>query len=125
MSNPTPGDEQTSKAGQGGRSLLSAGSKVTGDLEFPGLVEVLGRIDGQVSADSVLIGEQGEVEGSITAKTIAIKGKVKGEITGGSVTLHTGAQMSGEITYQQLVVEAGAQVDGRIHRVKSGRLILS
>lgn len=119
MSNATPSDEQTSVTGQGGRSLLSADSKITGDLEFPGLVEVLGRVDGQVSADSVLIGEQGEVEGSITAKTIAIKGKVKGEITGGSVTLHTGAQVSGEITYQQLVVEAGAQVDGGIHKAKA------
>jgi len=125
MSNPTPSNDQTSKSGQGARSLLSAGCKVTGDLEFPGLVEVLGRIDGQLSADSVLIGEQGEVEGSITAKTIAIRGRVKGEITGGSVTLHTGAQLSGEITYQQLVVEAGAQVDGGIHKAKNGRLLLS
>jgi len=125
MSNPTLSNDQTSKTGQGARSLLSAGSKVTGDLEFPGLVEVLGRIDGQLTADSVLIGEQGEVEGSITAKTIAIRGKVKGEITGGSVTLHTGAQLSGEITYHQLVVEAGAQVDGGIHKAKNGRLLLS
>ena len=125
MSNPPSSDDQTSKPSQGGRSLLSAESKITGDLEFPGVVEVLGRIDGQVSADSVLIGEQGEVEGSITAKTIAIKGSVKGEITGGSVTLHTGAQVNGQITYQQLVVESGAQVDGGIHKAKSGRLILS
>jgi len=125
MTNPTSSDDQARETGQGGRSLLSADSKITGDLEFPGLVEVLGRIDGQVSADSVLIGEQGEVEGSITAKSIAIKGKVKGEIVGGFVTLHTGAKMSGEITYQQLVVESGAQVNGRIHKAKSGRLVLS
>lgn len=124
MSNPIPSDEQTSGAGQGGRSHICVGSKITGDLEFPGLVEVFGRIDGQLTADVVVVGEQGEVEGSITARTIATKGKVKGEIAGGSVTLHCGSQMNGEITYQQLVVEAGAQVDGRIHRAKSGRLIL-
>jgi cytoskeletal protein CcmA (bactofilin family) len=119
MSNPTPSDEPTNKTGQGGRSLLSQHSKISGDLEFPGLVDVLGRIDGQVSADSVAIGELGEVEGSIKAKTIAIKGKVKGEIIGGSVTLHTGSQVSGEITYQQLVVEAGAEVGGSIHKEKA------
>jgi len=116
MSNPIPSDEQTGETGQGGRSHICSGSKITGDLNFPGLIEVLGRIDGQLTADAVVIGEQGEVEGIITARTIAIKGKVKGEITGESVTLHTGSQMSGEITYQQLVVEAGARVDGRIHR---------
>ena len=88
-------------------------------------MEVLGRIDGQVSADSVLIGEQGEIEGRITTNTIARKGKVKGEITGGSAALHTGAQATGEITYQRLIVELGAQVDVGIQKVKSGRLILS
>ena len=119
MSNPTPDDDRLNKTGQGGRSLLSAGSKITGELEFPGVVEVLGRIDGQVSADSVVIGEQGDVDGSITASSIAIKGKVRGEISGGSVTLYTGSEVSGEITYKQLVVESGAQVDGAVHKAKS------
>lgn len=116
MPNSTSSD---STSGEASRSLLSRNSKITGDLEFPGLVEVLGRIDGQVSAESVLIGQHGEVEGSIKAKTVVIKGQVKGDIVGGSVTLHTGSRFKGEITYQQLIVEAGALVDGRIHKAKA------
>lgn len=114
MSTDTPSETSSENS----RSLLSQNSKITGDLEFPGKVEVLGRIDGQVKADSVLIGELGEIEGSIKAKTIVIKGRVKGDITGDSVTLHTGSRVKGEITYNQLIVEAGAKVDGQIHRAK-------
>lgn len=100
------------------RSLLSRNSRIKGELEFPGLIEVLGHIDGQLKAESVIVGEHGEIEGSIAAKTIVIKGSVKGDIVGASVTLHTGSRVAGEITYQQLVVEAGALVDGRIHKAK-------
>jgi cytoskeletal protein CcmA (bactofilin family) len=114
-----PTDSTDDVSSNSSRSLLSQGSKITGDLEFPGQVEVLGRVDGQIKADSALIGERGEVEGSINAKTIIIKGRVNGDITGTSVTLHTGSRVKGEITYNELVVEAGAQVDGGIHRAKS------
>lgn len=113
MSNEIPADTST---GEASRSLLSRNSKIKGELEFPGLVEVLGHIDGQVKADSVLVGEHGEIEGSIAAKTIVVKGQVKGDIIGETVTLHTGSRVKGEVTYQQLVVEAGAMVDGRIHK---------
>ncbi|MFT4959062.1 MAG: cytoskeletal protein CcmA (bactofilin family) [Paracoccaceae bacterium] len=114
MSTDTPSESPSDNS----RSLLSRNSKITGDLEFPGQVEVLGRIDGQIKADSALIGEKGEVEGSIKAQTIVIKGRVNGDIIGKSVTLHTGSQVNGEITYHELVVEAGARVDGGIHRAK-------
>lgn len=114
MSTDSPSDTTNANS----RSLLSRNSKITGDLEFPGQVEVLGRIDGKVKADSALIGEHGEVEGSIKAKTVVIKGTVNGDISGDSVTLHTGSRVKGEITYTQLIVEAGAKVDGQIHRAK-------
>lgn len=111
-------DTKDDSSSNASASLLSQNSKVTGDLEFPGKVEVLGRVDGQIKADSAVIGEQGEIEGSIKAKTIVVKGRVSGDITGHSVTLHAGSRVKGEITYDELVVESGASVDGTIHRAK-------
>ena len=112
-------DTQDDASSNTNSSLLSRNSKIIGDLEFPGKVEVLGRVEGQIKADSALIGEHGEIEGSIKAKTIVVKGKVNGDISGKSVTLHAGSQVKGEITYGELVVESGACVDGSIHRSKS------
>lgn len=112
LPDPSPSDDERNASG--GRSVLSPRSKITGDLEFPGLVEILGRIDGKVIADSVVIGEQGEIDGGISAKSIAIKGHVKGEIAGDSVTLHSGAKVDGTVSYQLLVIETGAVVEAQI-----------
>ncbi|MBI6628483.1 bactofilin family protein [Pontibaca salina] len=109
---PYPSNDEHDATGD--RSVLSRHSKITGDLEFPGRVEILGRIDGKVIADTVVIGEPGEIDGGISAKSIAIKGRVNGEISGDSVTLHTGAKVNGTVSYQHLVIETGAEVEAQI-----------
>lgn len=116
---PETKDTPDEASSENGSSLLSRNSKIIGDLEFPGKIEVLGHVEGQIKAGSALIGKHGEVKGSIKAKTIVIKGQVNGDISGKTVTLHSGSQLKGEITYDELVVEAGARVDAGIQRAKS------
>lgn len=106
----------SSPAPTGGRSALCRGSRITGDLEFPGLVEVLGQIRGTIVAESIMVGESGETEGALTARSIAVRGRVKGDLAGDSVTLHTGARVSGTISYRTLVIESGAEVEARVKR---------
>jgi cytoskeletal protein CcmA (bactofilin family) len=96
---------------QGGRSHFTTGSKLTGDLQVPGLVEFLGHVDGKVSADAIIIEESGSVDGELHAAKVAIKGQFKGEIFGGTVNLHSGARVSGDILYETLSIESGAQVN--------------
>lgn len=94
-----------------GRSHFTVGSKLTGDLRVPGLVELLGHVDGKVSADAIMIEESGSVDGELHASSIAIKGKLEGKILGGVVTLHSSANVSGEIFYETLNIESGAHVN--------------
>jgi cytoskeletal protein CcmA (bactofilin family) len=94
-----------------GRSHFTAGSKLTGDLQVPGLVELLGHVDGKVTADAIMIEESGSVDGELHAARIAIKGQFKGKIFGGTVNLHSSARVSGEIFYEALSIESGAQVN--------------
>lgn len=94
-----------------GRSHFEAGSKLTGDLRAPGLVELLGHLEGKVSADAVIIEESGSVDGELHAATVAIKGQFEGKIFGVTVSIHSGAKVSGEISYETLHIESGAQVN--------------
>lgn len=94
-----------------GRSQLIAGSKLTGDLHVPGLIELLGHVDGKVSADAITIEESGSVDGELHAAKVAIKGQFKGKIFGTSVSLHSSAKVSGEISYETLHIESGAQIN--------------
>lgn len=106
-------DENYPTAGSGGRSHLGAGSRITGELYFPGTVELPGYVKGRVEASAIVIEEAGEVEGELQAASIAIKGRFKGQIMGGKVTLHSGARVTGEITYESLSIESGAEVMGQ------------
>ncbi len=95
----------------GGRSYFTTGSKLTGDLQVPGLVELLGHMDGKVSADAIMIEESGSVDGELHAVKVAIKGQFKGKIFGGVVNLHSSTKVSGEIFYETLCIEGGALVN--------------
>jgi len=99
-------------AGAGGRSHLGAGSRITGELYFPGTVELPGYVKGRVEASAIVIEEAGEVEGELHAASIAIRGRFHGQVMGGKVALHASAQVTGEITYESLSIESGAQVEG-------------
>ena len=104
-------DQNNPKAG--GRSHLGAGSRITGELFFPGTVELPGFVKGRVEAAEIVIEEAGEVEGEIHAASIDIKGRFNGQVTGGKVRLHTSARVTGEITYESLSIESGAQIEGK------------
>lgn len=99
--------------GAGGRSHLGAGSRITGELSFPGTVELPGYVKGRVEASSIVIEETGEVEGELHAASVAIKGRFRGLVMGGKVALHASAQVTGEITYESLSIESGAQVEAQ------------
>jgi len=102
---------QTAASAQSGRSHFTAGSKLTGDLRVPGLVELLGQVEGKVSADAIMIEESGSVDGELHAAKVSIKGQFKGKIFGSVVNLHSNAKVSGEIFYETLCIESGAQVN--------------
>ena len=115
----TPGS-QPSSGTAGGRSHFAKGSKLTGDLRVPGLVEVLGHVDGRVYADAVLIEESGSVAGELHAADISIKGKLEGSASGGAVNLHGTARVSGEIVYETISIESGAEVNATCATKKAG-----
>ncbi|SEP02810.1 protein CcmA, bactofilin family [Salinihabitans flavidus] len=105
-------EESRATSGSGGRSHLGAGSRITGELYFPGTVELPGYVNGSVEASAIVIEEAGDVEGELHAANITIKGRFKGQIKGGAVQLHTSARVAGDITYDSLSIESGAQVEG-------------
>jgi cytoskeletal protein CcmA (bactofilin family) len=109
----------SSSGGAGGTSRLVEGSRLTGDLHIPGLVELLGHVDGNVSADSILIEERGTVTGGLNAASVTIRGKFDGRIEAVAVKLQSTAAVSGEIIYGTLSIESGAMIDA-VCKVRAG-----
>jgi len=105
----------------GGHSHLDAGSRITGELQFTGMVELPGYVKGRVEASEIVIEETGEVEGEIQAASITVKGHFKGDIRGGTVSLRGSARVTGDIVYERLSIDSGAQLEGRCERQTFGK----
>ena len=98
------------------RSVLGPDLRITGEITSSGTVEVLGEIDGNISADSLTIGNEGRISGAVRAATIEVKGRLDGKVESGSFTMRASAQVTADIAYQSLIIESGAQIEGRFSR---------
>lgn len=100
-------------------SILGSDITITGDIKTDGDIQIDGRLEGNVKAGNVTIGEQGAVNGKISAETVHIRGKVTGKINANAVDLSETANVQADLVQDQLVIANGAFFDGKCTR-KSG-----
>jgi cytoskeletal protein CcmA (bactofilin family) len=104
-------------------TLIGAGTRINGDVEFSGGLHLDGYINGNVSGDQkagtiLSVSEQGGIEGSVRAPTVILNGIVKGDIdTTLRVELGAKARVLGNVRYSAIETAVGAQINGKlIHR---------
>ncbi len=100
-------------------SILATDLIITGDVKTDGDVQIDGRIDGNITAGNVTIGEQGMVNGKIKATKVHVRGKITGKVDANSVELADTANVQADLTQDQLMIANGAFFDGKCAR-KSG-----
>lgn len=100
-------------------SLLSSDLIITGDIKTDGEVQIDGRLDGNVNAGKVTIGEQGAVNGKIVGGHVQIRGKVTGKIDAMSIELTESANVQADLVQDKLVIANGAFFDGKCTRKSS------
>ena len=59
---------------------LGKGSRVTGKLNVDETVQVDGNVEGDIFAETLILGEAAVVTGQINGQTVVIKGQVTGDI---------------------------------------------
>jgi cytoskeletal protein CcmA (bactofilin family) len=104
-------------------TLIGAGTRINGDVEFLGGLHLDGYINGNVSGgpnpDAILsVSEQGGIEGSVSAPNVVLNGIVKGDIDATlRVELGEKARVLGNVRYSAIETAVGAQINGKlIHR---------
>lgn len=95
-------------------SLISVDMKVTGSVISEGEMQIDGKIEGDVKASAVTVGDSGEINGEIIAETIIVRGKVRGHIRARKVQLASTAKVQGDITHSSLSIEANAVFEGQV-----------
>ncbi len=99
--------------GDAPRTVIQDDLTIIGDLQTDGQIEVDGRVIGNVSGRSVIVGEHGQIEGSILAEMVTIFGIAVGPVQANKVILGNTAQVVGNIFHNELTVEPGAHHEGR------------
>lgn len=81
---------------------------MTGGLTAAGVVEIHGKIIGDVCCAELEIGSKGRIEGSVIADEIIVSGEVSGSIYASQIELRNTARVDGDLHYQSLTKKPGA-----------------
>lgn len=102
----------------GTTTLIAAGTKLVGDINFSGNLEIEGEVVGNINAEGdssrVRVLQTGLVTGDIEAATIMVNGHIKGDLYASDlVELAAKAVVEGNLNYNLIGIEKGAEVVGR------------
>lgn len=97
-------------------SVLSSDLTVVGNVHTAGDITVQGKIEGDVRAQLLTVGEGAVVSGEIIADDVVVNGRVIGRVRGLKVRLTSTARVEGDIIHKTIAIEAGAHFEGSVQR---------
>jgi len=97
-------------------STISASTVVRGNIGGEGSLEILGRVEGNVSmTGQVIIATDAAVKGNVKATEIQVAGNVAGNLTASDVLmLNYGARVVGDLAGARIGIAEGALVRGLV-----------
>ena len=96
-------------------SIISDGTEFKGNVKSCAEIQIDGGLNGNVKADKVLIGINGNVRGNITANFLRICGKIEGEIKAETVQIVKTGSVKGNLYKKTISIEPGAKLIGNIN----------
>ena len=100
-------------------STLGPGMSIIGKIDCQGTLHIYGRIEGELRATNVLIGNGAQFDGNVIAQGVTIDGRVKGSIHATRVNLQSNAVVDGDIFHRVLSIDEKAQFEGSSRRVEN------
>lgn len=91
-------------------AVFSQNLTIIGSVFSTGAIHVEGQIDGDINAQTVVLGETGRVRGSITSDYVIVNGSVTGDVIGENVQLQASASINGTVFYRKVGIRIGASV---------------
>ena len=122
---PAPAQEQRASGGetaatpprkQASPSVLSSDLIVTGNIRTDGDIQIEGKVEGDVRARQLTVGETATINGEIMGDEIIVNGRVVGRVRGLKVRLSAAARVEGDIIHKTIAIESGAHFEGSVQR---------
>lgn len=112
-------------------TLITMDTKITGDVQFSGVLFVDGHIKGNISANEgnhslLTVGAKGHVEGEIKVPQVMIYGYVKGDVHASEqLNLQKDSKVEGNVYYNLLEMAMGSSVNGQLIKKDTARKLLN
>lgn len=103
-------------------SLIGSSSGFKGEFDTKGTLRIDGSVEGNISADWIIIGETASIKGDLNARGIVVGGKIEGNLKAKEIVeIKNKGQVYGEISTSKLTVAEGAIFDGKssMHKEES------
>jgi len=97
-------------------SIIASDMYIEGTIKSSCSIEVEGKVNGSIIANSVIIREKGVCEGNISSDIIDVQGKFSGDLDVGNIKVSKKAIVTGKFIYNSLVVEDGSSIEGEFKR---------
>jgi cytoskeletal protein CcmA (bactofilin family) len=100
---------------QKGNLIIGEGVTVTGTFSIPSKAVINGTLNGELTADEIMVGKQGKLTGKITARNADIHGETHDTLTiANHLILRSTGKIHGRATYGELEIERGGLVSGTV-----------
>jgi cytoskeletal protein CcmA (bactofilin family) len=95
----------------GNKTIIGAGASFNGKIINARVIEINGKMNADLTADKVTIGEVGHFDGAIRADLVVVSGHYEGKMQAGSVWATATASISGKLHYETLQMDRGAALN--------------
>ncbi len=112
----------------GTTTIVAQDAEINGDISFSGVLQVDGRIVGNIDADQglVRISKHGYVEGVIKAPSVLINGEVAGDVHASEhLELDAKASITGNLYYRFIEMIMGAKISGKLNHMNETATVTS
>ena len=113
------GPEPTATKKSGRDSCIGTGMSIVGKIECNGPAQVFGRIEGELRASDLLVGDGATIDGSVIAQNVTVCGRIKGTIRAARVKLQNGGAVEGDIFHRSLSIDEDSHFEGSSRRVEN------
>ncbi len=101
--------------------VIGDGVFVKGTFTVPAKAVVNGVIEGDLTAEEVLVGPTGKITGRVSAKVLDVRGELHNNIISEkSLIIRSTGKIAGKVQYVEIEIEKGGEVQGTLNQTAPG-----
>lgn len=101
--------------------VIGDGVIVKGTFTVPAKAVINGVIEGDLTAEEVLVGPTGKITGRVSAKVLDVRGELHNTIISEkSLIIRSTGKIAGKIQYVEIEIEKGGEIEGSLNQSGPG-----